>query len=490
VLVKPTTLHGALLLACPMTLLSVMLFYPGFMSIDSLNQLSQARSGIYGDVQPAAMSIIWRYLDFYVRGPIGFLMLQNLIFWAALILSLSFFESRLFYLLVILVGIFPPYFLLEGVIWKDVLMNDLLLLSFGIIVAGVASDKTGRAWQRSALSLSASFGALLMRHNAILAVVPLVYLALASQSGKEAPLSWATRFRFSLLSAVSAAVMLVGASTITYRMASQHHPISQIVAAFDLVGIASAKNAPIYDPAVSPKLANIFMNESALDPDAVRLRYNPCDAFPIFASHAWGKAMATISPDTQSVDDLWSLWRHEVKTNVKLYLVHRWNVFKCSLGIGGMGPWYAPFFFYASPEAEGLGLKYDRLSDVQKLLADKADYLSRTVVYMVFPYFILAGVIAALGVTGSRPLDELAAALAVSGILYQVGYALIGVTTEFRYYSWTILSSVVAAIIYLLPRISSWTIQSGPDRLQPSLGRGDVDGLCTDSRRASYREAR
>jgi hypothetical protein len=121
-----------------------------------------------------------------------------------------------------------------------------------------------------------------------------------------------------------------------------------------------------------------------------------------------------------------------------------------------LGPWYAPFFFYASPEAEGLGLKYDRLSDVQKFVINKSDRLSRTIVYMVFPYFILAGILGILGVTGSRPLDEAAAALAVSGILYQLGYALVGVTTEFRYYSWTILSSALASIVYLLPRASNW----------------------------------
>ena len=56
-------------------------FYPGYMSSDSVDQLGQARNGIYFPAHPPAMAFVWHWLDLAVPGPLGMLLLQNAMFW-------------------------------------------------------------------------------------------------------------------------------------------------------------------------------------------------------------------------------------------------------------------------------------------------------------------------------------------------------------------------------------------------------------------------
>ncbi|MBK6512195.1 MAG: hypothetical protein IPG06_23960 [Haliea sp.] len=51
-------------------------FYPGAMSIDSYEQLRQARSGQFGDWHPPFMAWVWRAFDAILQGSILMLLAQ------------------------------------------------------------------------------------------------------------------------------------------------------------------------------------------------------------------------------------------------------------------------------------------------------------------------------------------------------------------------------------------------------------------------------
>src|SRR4051812_39361093 len=59
-------------------------YRPGFMSVDSVVQLGEARSGEFTDFHPPILALIWRYLDQLWPGPIGMLMLLDGLFWLGL----------------------------------------------------------------------------------------------------------------------------------------------------------------------------------------------------------------------------------------------------------------------------------------------------------------------------------------------------------------------------------------------------------------------
>ena len=63
---------------------TLLLYAPAYMSVDSFGQLSQARSGAFTDHHPPPMAAIWSVMDRLSAGPFGMLLLQTVLFWAAL----------------------------------------------------------------------------------------------------------------------------------------------------------------------------------------------------------------------------------------------------------------------------------------------------------------------------------------------------------------------------------------------------------------------
>src|SRR5688572_28518775 len=146
--------------AVPIALLVCIGFYPGYMTSDSLQQLREARSGTFTTWHPPLMAFVWRQFDRVVPGPIGMVVFHTLMFGAGLAL---FFNRRLGLIPIALVTLSPPVLGHLATVWKDVGMFCALVLAVGLYARG----KPGWA-------LVPLFYACCVRHNAMLAVVPLV----------------------------------------------------------------------------------------------------------------------------------------------------------------------------------------------------------------------------------------------------------------------------------------------------------------------------
>src|SRR5689334_4412165 len=62
--------------------------YPGLMSMDSFDQLEEARAGFFTDSHPPAMAALWSIVDRLLPGPFGMLLLQSIPFVIGLYLIL------------------------------------------------------------------------------------------------------------------------------------------------------------------------------------------------------------------------------------------------------------------------------------------------------------------------------------------------------------------------------------------------------------------
>jgi hypothetical protein len=95
-------------------------FYPGFMSTDSINQYSQTLSGVYNDHHPIIFAKLWSMLGNIVSGPFLMLLLQASIYWLAILIlylkKRTYRNSKL----IILMGFSPFLLSILGVIWKDI----------------------------------------------------------------------------------------------------------------------------------------------------------------------------------------------------------------------------------------------------------------------------------------------------------------------------------------------------------------------------------
>ena len=158
-------------------LTTVIVFAPGYMSPDSVDQLAQGRSGRYGDWFPPVMSWLWGRLDRAVPGPLGMLVFHNLLFWSGLGLWVALVAPRwsliVKCLMLLVIGFFPPIFLLLSTIWKDVGMAAAFLFASALLLYA----ERRRSLASLVLSLPALWYGVAVRHNAAIAALPLTLYA-------------------------------------------------------------------------------------------------------------------------------------------------------------------------------------------------------------------------------------------------------------------------------------------------------------------------
>lgn len=146
-------------------------FAPGFMSYDSVTQYRSALAQSYADSHPPIMSYVWHLCLALIPGPQSLLVLHLALLVAGILIwQLNLGRSR--WSLLVPVIFFLPWILnFAGVLWKDVGMAFSLLIASGLLF------NRERRRGLALLGLPFLFYAFAVRHNAILATAPLLFLA-------------------------------------------------------------------------------------------------------------------------------------------------------------------------------------------------------------------------------------------------------------------------------------------------------------------------
>jgi hypothetical protein len=111
------------------------IFFPGSMSVDSWNQIMQARSGVYADWHPPMMAFLWRLIETFWPGPTGMLVLHLTLFWYALFRFSVHLKSKYMFvrLAVLAIGLLPMVTGIIGAIWKDIGVGACGLLAYSYL---------------------------------------------------------------------------------------------------------------------------------------------------------------------------------------------------------------------------------------------------------------------------------------------------------------------------------------------------------------------
>lgn len=428
------------MLAAVFTLATFWIFFPGFVSNDSIHQLSQARGTLTSDGHPPIMSLLWRVADFFVRGQTGMMFIQIFLYWMVIILIFtSIIPAKSAIIFSIIIGLFPPYFLLVGVIWKDIYLNIVLMLLSYITIA--YSNRVGE-WSRPRQFilfitpiLILCVLAIMFRHNAIFAVLAFIIFGIYKITSER------TQYRVVLSVLVSVPIIfsVFGIANLFNRsVVERPASLLQVLAAFDVAGIT------YFSYEHQRPREHIVAVFGEIDNKIVVDKYNSCDAFPIFVTAYSGESIFEPTLDPRRIQEIESAWMDLIFELPLSYLRHRISVFGCSLGIGTPGPWYAPIFFYIGPEAARVEIAWSGPSVAQRYVIKFGTWMTGTFVYKPYVYALICIVVIGVALfMGARWLSY--AVVALSGLTYQAGYALIGVSTEFRYYTWLILAGCVAS---------------------------------------------
>ena len=427
---------GYIIAACGF-MLCVTVFYPGYMSPDSVDQLNQARMWNFSDIHPPMMSAIWSVADKIIAGPFGMLLLHNAIFWgaAALFWRATWRTSVLLGLSLTLFPFMPQVLALLSSIWKDIGLGAALFMASALLYTSRQAN--------SKLSLFAALPFLAygysVRWNAAPALLPLClwagmiacralpFLERRARGLKIMPVVCGV-FLFLCLSGV----VLVSTRVLTGGRTM--YP-SQQVMLYDLAAISLARGESLFPRYISER-ENFSLQ-------LISERYNSGWVNQLIYAEP---VPLIISVNAADISDLRASWRQAVAGNKLAYLKHRWNVFSTLLGFNTVDVWMS---FNPSDGYNPREYRRPRGS-VNRALTSYFFCFSNSLLFRgFFCFLIFAGLIYFSLRSKIRGDMEFVCVLSMSGLLYIVAYFFVTPSSEYRYLWWSVLAACVSLLFFI-----------------------------------------
>lgn len=410
--------------------------FPGLMTMDSVDQLEQARAGVLTDAHPAAMSALWGVIDAVIPGPFGMFVLQSVTFVAGLYLVLRRALSPMpAAIAASALLVFPPVFTPMAVVWKDSLMAGLLLLG----TAGLLSEKRGARIG----GLVALAGATAARYNAPAATLPLVVILFTWTTH-----AWWKRYGLAVVAwiALTATALGIGTLLADRKMYIWHSTL----ALMDIAGTITHVDGPIPDEKLGEILRDTGCVVGGDYQRHIRNAYDPRDFVSLIVSPKglwdmpiWG----TVPAPQQKRDAIARAWWQTITTWPGAYLASRWSTMKHVLALGE--PTMSTVMIHKLQLAERMkALDLDATSNgVQRKmqraltrLATSFEMLFRPWVYVLLALGLLAFVCA-----GERQRDVFA--ILLSGLGMEASLFVLAASPDYRYSHWLVVCTCLAAVM-------------------------------------------
>lgn len=403
--------------------------FPGYMSTDSVHQLTEARTGVFSDGHPPLMAAIWWVLDRIVAGPLLMLLLQGAMFLGGLYVLLQrVLSPRASAWVAAGVLVFPPVLVVMAVIWKDSQMAAFLVAgTAGLVHPNLRIRVVGLVLLALACAL---------RHNAFAAVVPLVFFLF----------EWRTRLQWwrRILIGLAAAALLVGAAFVVSRvLAVNHVPLSPMYK--DITGIVARM-----DDRGDAELAELLRGTPLAVSENIQARARHAHALVASWRVVIGPDRLFDHADTpEQHEALRRVWRDLVFSEPLAYMHSHWDNLAVMMGLRDPD-FPAPIWnVFLEDRATMVPIEHTSTWSGAQARLDRALHwlYYNTYLFAPFMYALLAF---ALLATCAR--DRLTIGLFTSGLLYELSFFPVGASPDYRYSHWMITSTVIATVILFVQR--------------------------------------
>lgn len=430
-------------------LLHLAVMYPGFLCYDAVNQILEARAGEYSDWHPPLMAMIWHLSEKIITGPAGMLALQLGLLWFGLALiyrayfnAIAGVAAGLF-----LLPFLPPVFGISGAILKDMLMCGALLTALGLV--GLIDRGQGRPWLMFSAGMLSLWLAMLLRHNALFAIIPLLAFALHRLFPRQHFWGWVRVFALSTLLAVAG---FVGTGLINQRLADRHTNPWVANAVFDVAGVIKRLEEPAAQQVLFDQLRGFLGSPGTLQ--RFLLAYNDqywrgvYESLPpnlLLPEKAFGpKLHGFESLPPNQLQGLKSLWLGVVLEHPRLWLAHRLATSAFIIGTVPKTHWspviMAEEFPFDLAAAYGSTPNAGRLQSwIEQTLLDHVD----TWFFKAWIYLLL---VVGLLLHALVRRQALLFCLSLSALMHELGLLLAAPSPDFRYSHYMIVSSLLGLL--------------------------------------------
>lgn len=419
------------------------------------------------------MTHLWGVVEnLSVPGSAGMLALQSALLWGGAFLTYrAYFRQHggIFAALALcLMLFFPPILGIAGVIWKDILMWGLLFLAFGITghIRPKGDDKPMKRVILVSLVLLLLMAAILMRHNAVFATIPLSALAFARWFNyKTLP-----QLMNSLVAGVVAAALgLVGCSYINTQLTDQKTHAWVSLSVFDTAGVIVRLSDRDEQQALYNQIPEIMRHAKTVD--AILQTYSPRYWRTLFQDEPTALRDPPVSSsenpaewvttgfsqlDATELKQLQQLWLSLPRNYPVQWLSHRFAVFAYTLGLNDQRLW-TPAMMNPNGFPKNLETHYGRNPEqttLQQIVEGRIASLDRLWLFRPWFYIIIAviAVIVTLLRLGPQHIDT--ALLAVSGLLHEAALFLLAPSADFRYSHYLIFATILSSLMLARPLLS------------------------------------
>jgi hypothetical protein len=425
---------GLAAVAAVCCLATILVFAPGYLSPDSLEQLRQAEGKKpLSDWHPPVLSLVWRALIAVTGSMASMLVLQSVLFWATLwVLAWCVREltaSRGGSLAVLGLGLTPFVLTFVGVVWKDVHAAFALLAACAVAFTGLRlrDGHTRPAVRWGLLTLGVLFlaYAMLVRKNAFFAAIPvfvMLVLALWRAPGRR---TWVT-----CTAALVAALVVPAAAISLFARPVQTKQGAQIMLD-DLVHVLRVDELRSADVSAGLRDRLVAAAEECSRVGALSDAYWACYARP--ADGLRGDS-----------GEITSLWLHEMSGHVPQYLQYRLRLFTTLLFETG-------YEYKAGITRNDLGIEvaHPRLED---MLGTYVNGMVTDVRWLFRGWFWLAVALVLAVRPGKGMFAMPVRALGISSAAYILGYLPIMPATDYRYIYWPAIACSLGLLLLWLGR--------------------------------------
>ncbi|MET9834779.1 hypothetical protein ABZ078_37115 [Streptomyces sp. NPDC006385] len=427
---------GLAALAAACCLATTVVFAPGYMSPDSIDQLRQAMGRApLTDWHPPVLSLVWRALIAVTGTPASMAVLQSVIFWGVLwVVAWCVWEltaSRPGSLAVLGLGLTPPVVTFVGVVWKDVHVAVALLAASAVAFVGLrlrqrdSRPPTAMRWGLLWLGVIFLAYAMLVRKNAFFAAIPvfvLLVLALWRAPGRR---TWAT------CTAALVACLVLPTTAISWMARPVQTKQAAQIMLDDLVHVLTAEE--LRSANVPPDLR-----------DRLVAAAEKCDREGVLSDAYWACYERPADGLTGDSDQITSLWLHEMSGHVPGYLQYRLRLFASLLFETGY-----PYHPGVSGNDLGMEVAHPWLEDTLDSYVSGA----ATDVRPLFRgWFWLAAALVLAIRPGRGTFSLPIRALGISSAAYVLGYLPIMPATNYRYVYWPALACTLGLLLLWLDR--------------------------------------
>ncbi len=445
------------------------IMYPGFMCYDAVNQILEAREGVYSDWHPPLMAVIWRLTEKNIPGPTGMLFLQLGLIWVgAYLVFRTFFKpygTNIAAPLLCLLLFLPPIFGISGAILKDILMWGVLFTAIG--VAGHIKGKNSQTPFVTILLCAATvlllWVAILLRHNAIFATMPILGFAIFRLCPKD---NWLGLIRAMIPGAVIAGALFGAAGVINQRLADRHTHPWVANAAFDVAGIIKRLEDKDQQQALFDRLASALNSTGAVEP--LLKAYTPMYWRVIFRTKPPTLQLPKYSMEAElhgfeslsatQLQELSGLWKQSIFSEPVLWLRHRAAVSKYVLGLVPETTWSPVIMAQEFPtDLEQAYGAHPVATKLQEQIEARMLTLIDCWFFQPWPYFVISICILLTVLPRSVTANVDVICLASSGLLYEFSLMLAAPSPDFRYSHYMIFCTLLSLLMLARPRIGKFS---------------------------------